>query len=132
LKYQQQRGSSCNVWGRKEKKKEEKKLTYDKPNHHHLHASLQQENDTKTLLTIWWKDIFGFQDSCCSKCADVSNMPSSVGHVPDFFLFCLYTYSQIPIASKPTWTKNHGEIDKKNPLRLVLILISNSILVISL
>jgi hypothetical protein len=49
-----------------------------------------------------------------------------------FFLFCLYTYSQIPIASKPTWTKNHGEIDKKNPLRLVLILISNSILVISL
>jgi hypothetical protein len=59
-------------------------------------------------------------------------MPSSVGHVPDFFLFCLYTYSQMPIASKPTWTKNHGEIDKKNPLRLVLILISNSILVISL
>jgi hypothetical protein len=30
-----------------------------------------------------------------------------------FFLFCSYTYSQIPIASKPTWTKNHGEIDKK-------------------
>jgi hypothetical protein len=38
--------------GKEREKKEEKKLTYDKPNHHHLYASLQQENDTKTLLTI--------------------------------------------------------------------------------
>jgi hypothetical protein len=40
------------MFGEGKRKKEEKKLTYDKPNHHHLHASLQQENDTKTLLTI--------------------------------------------------------------------------------
>jgi hypothetical protein len=116
FKYQNQRKSSCNFQGMKEKRRRRKKRsTNDKSPLHHWHVSHQQEENMVTFLTTQWKGIFGHHEAshmlskmrrhlpCTNECPTPAN----------YILFIFISF----FIKRLNWSSADMVITKKNIMK---------------